>query len=98
MIPEEVFKRRHYGTPPIFQLIVVNCVLVCFVVPFFATCGSLNWLFWVFLALLGAYNGYTVYREREEFNKVTVIAYAIGAFVAIAGIFLLLHKNCSASL
>lgn len=98
MIPEEVFKRRHYGTPPLFSLIITNSVLLCFITPFFATCGTIHWLFWVFLALLVTYNFFTVRRNWEEFTRIITIAYAISIVVEIAGIFLMLHKTCSASL
>ncbi|NCD70418.1 hypothetical protein [Mucilaginibacter agri] len=98
MVPEEVFKRRHYGTPPLFSLIIVNSVLICFIVPFFATCGTIHWLFWVFLALLSTYNFFTVRRYREELTKVMLIAYGISLVVEVAGILLFLHKTCSPTL
>ncbi|WCT12808.1 hypothetical protein [Mucilaginibacter jinjuensis] len=98
MIPEEVFKRRHFGTPPLFSLIITNSILVCFITPFFATCGTIHWLFWVFLASLAIYNFFTIRRNWEEFTKIITIAYAISMVVEIAGIILLLHKSCSASL
>ncbi|WDF55091.1 hypothetical protein [Mucilaginibacter sp. KACC 22063] len=97
MIPEEVFKRRHYGTPQIFTLIVTNSVLICLIVPFFATCGYPNIYFWIFVLGLTIYNIFTVRRFRDEFNKVTIIAYIIGILVDVAGILLLIHKNCNPS-
>lgn len=95
MIPEEVFKRRHYGTPQIFSLIVTNSVLICLIAPFFASCGYPNIYFWIFIGLLTIYNFYTVRRNRDEFNKVAIIAYVIGILVDAAGIILLIHKNCT---
>jgi uncharacterized membrane protein len=85
MIPEEVFKRRHYGTPQSFFLITANYIVLVLAVEFFAACTKINWFFWVALGLLALYNVYSIRREREEYDKIRIIAYLI----SIAGMVLM---------
>ncbi len=77
MLPEEVFKRRHFNTPESFFLITVNYVVVAIAFELFASCKQINSLFWISIALLALYNFYQIRREREEYNKVKIIAYII---------------------
>ena len=84
-LPEEVFKRRHFGTPESLMLIVVNYVVVAVGVEVFAMCTKINWFFWVVLGVLAYYNYYTIRRNRDEYNRATIIAYAI----SIAGLILM---------
>jgi len=73
-----IFTRRHYGTPETFTLIVINYAVVTFGLMIFGTSDhKINWFFWVVLAILAIYNGYSIYRYREEYNKVAIIAYVI---------------------
>ncbi len=85
MLPEEVFKRRHFNTPDSFFLITANYVTVALSVQFWAMCSHIDWFFWVAMAGLVAYNIYKVHREREMYDKTRTIAYCI----SVAGLFLL---------
>lgn len=85
MLPEEVYKRKHYGTPQSFFLIIANYVVFVLAMEFFAACTVINWFFWVTIGLLAAYNFYKINREREEYDKARVIAYMI----SLAGLALL---------
>ncbi|RKR81492.1 hypothetical protein BDD43_1639 [Mucilaginibacter gracilis] len=77
MLPEDVYKRRHYGTPQSFYLIAVNYVVMALTIQAFASCPQINWFFWVVLAVLAAYNVYKIRRDREEYDKIRIIAYII---------------------
>jgi uncharacterized SAM-binding protein YcdF (DUF218 family) len=85
MLPEEVFKRRHYNTPESFFLITANYVTVALAIEFWAMCPKVDWFFWVVIGLLVVYNVYKVHREREMYDKVRIISYAI----SVVGLFLL---------
>ena len=85
MLPEEVYKRRHYGTPQSFFLIIVNYVVLVLAMEFFATCIKINWFFWVVTGLLAVYNVFKIRREREEYDRTRIIAYVI----SLAGLLLL---------
>ncbi len=96
MLPEEVFKRRHFGTPESFFLITVNYVVVALGMEFWGMCAKINWFFWVAIALLALYNFYQLRREREMYDKVRWIAYGI----SVAGLVLMFFlfrassRNC----
>jgi len=77
MLPEEVYKRRHYGTPQSFFLIIANYVVFVLAMEFFAACTTINYFFWITLILLAAYNFYKIRRERDEYDKARIIAYVI---------------------
>jgi hypothetical protein len=81
-----VFKRRHYGTPQLFTLITTNYIVVMLGLAIFTDSKhKINWFFWVIAGVLALYNVFSLYRYREEYNKVAVIAYIIG----VAGLGLL---------
>jgi 4-hydroxybenzoate polyprenyltransferase len=82
MLPPEIFKRRHHGTPETVKLISINYVVFAFAVQIFVKCGLINWFFWVVLAALAWYNYYTIRRNRDEFNQTNKIVF----FVSIAGL------------
>jgi 4-hydroxybenzoate polyprenyltransferase len=84
MLPEEVYKRRHYGTPQSFFLIIVNYIVLILAMQFFVGC-TINYWFWISMGLLAAYNVYQLRREREEYDKARIIAYVI----SLAGLILL---------
>jgi uncharacterized membrane protein YfcA len=90
MIPEEIFKRRrnHNNTPESILLIIANYIVVSVGVALFTDRSHINWFFWVVLAFLALYNYYTIRRNREEYNRVTVIAYLISLVVLILVFFL----------
>ncbi len=85
MIPQEVFKRRrnHNNTPESLLLIIANFVVFSIDMTLFENRGHINWFFWVVLVLLAVYNFFTIRRNREEYNKVTIIAYIISIAVLI---------------
>ena len=85
MLPQEVYKRRHFGTPQSFFLITVNYITLAIAIQLFASCTKIQWFFWVVMGLLAAYNAYKIYRDREEYDKIRIIAYIIG----VAGMVLL---------
>ncbi|QKJ31583.1 hypothetical protein HQ865_18040 [Mucilaginibacter mali] len=85
MLPEELYKRKHFGTPESLILIVVNYVVVAFAIELFAMCTKINWMFWVSLGLLALYNVYTIRRNREEYGKNNIIGY----IVSLAGLILM---------
>jgi hypothetical protein len=83
MIPEELFKRRrnHNNTPESTLLIIANYIVVCLAFALFTSHNHINGFFWIVLAFLAWYNYYTIRRNREEYNKVTIIAYIISLVV-----------------
>jgi hypothetical protein len=85
MLPEEVFKRRHFGTPQSFFLITVNYIVLAVTIQFFALGGTISSAFWIILGLLALYNIYKLRRDREEYDKIRIIAYII----SIAGLVLM---------
>jgi len=95
-IPEEIFKRRkeHNNTPQSFFLITVNYVVVCLAVSFFAKCDHTHWAFWACLGLLAVYNVFNIRRNREEYNKIQIIAYLISLAGLVLLAILLKVKNC----
>jgi 4-hydroxybenzoate polyprenyltransferase len=81
-----IFKRRHFGTPETFTVIVANYIVVTLGLMIFTNSQHhINWFFWVVLGLLAVYNAYSIYRYREEYNRVAIIAYVI----SLAGLGLL---------
>jgi uncharacterized membrane protein len=84
MIPEEIYKRRrrHNNTPPSILLIITNYMACCVL---FTMASQINWFFGIALVLLAVYNFFTIRRNREEYNRVHIIAYVI----SLAGIVLL---------
>lgn len=85
MLPEEVYKRRHYGTPQSFFLIIANYVVTVLAMEFFAGCTKINPFFWITMGILAVYNFYKIRREREEYDRARIIAYV----VSLAGLILL---------
>ncbi len=94
MLPEEVFKRRHRGTPESFSLIVVNAIVLALAGPGFIKCHQISIVFWIILAGLAIYNFFTVRRNRESFDKVTTISYVASLLVMAGVIVVLALKDC----
>lgn len=90
MIPNEIFKRRrrHNNTPESILLIIVNFIVVSLAISLFSSKNHVSWFFWVVIALLAAYNFFTIRRNLHEFNKVVTIAYII-SFIIMIGVFFL---------
>src|SRR5882757_8439771 len=86
MLPEEVYKRRpnHNNTPESIILIVANYIVFAVAIQLFAACAKINTFFWVVLAALALYNFFNIRRNREDYGKPQIIAYAI----SIAGMLL----------
>jgi hypothetical protein len=85
MLPEELYKRRHYGTPESIILIIVNYVVMAVAIEVFAMCTKINWFFWVIVAGLAFYNYYTIRRNRDEYAKNNIIGYV----ASLAGLILM---------
>jgi len=84
-LPEDLYKRRHFGTPESVKLIIVNYVVLAVAIEVFAMCTKINWFFWVILGGLALYNYYSIRRNREEYERNHIISYAI----CIAGMILM---------
>jgi len=95
MLPEEVYKRRHFGTPQSTLLILTNFTVFAVSASIFVGC-TINWFFWVTVGLLALYNFFNIRKDREEYNKFRVIAYVVSIIVMIALfiLFRLKGENC----
>lgn len=91
MIPKELYNRRHFGTPWLFSLFIADAIAVCLVVPFFR--WPVNWIFWAFIVLLAVYNFFTIRRNREDFNRISIISYIIFLLILMGGIVLILYRG-----
>jgi hypothetical protein len=92
MIPEEIFKRRHFGTPESVSLIVINYLATIIDIQAFAMCTQIKWYFWLVLGFLAAYNFYRIRRNPDGFDRKTMIAYGISLVLLLAVFFLLRIK------
>jgi len=90
LVPEELFKRRrrHNNTPQSVLLIFTNFIVVSVNLALFTNKQHVNWFFWVVTGLLALYNFFAVRKNREEYDKATVIAYVISTIV-LTGLFFL---------
>ena len=96
MLPEELFKRRHYGTPETLLLIIVNYVVLAVAIELFALCTKINWFFWVVIGVLAFYNYYTIRRNRDEYDRKNIIGYiaSIAGILLMFVLFRLKAQNC----
>lgn len=79
MDQKPVFKRRHFGNPAVFNILVTNYVVAAFGLAIFVNSQhKLYWFFWVVMGGVAVYNVFALYKNREELDKVSVIAYIIG--------------------
>ncbi|MES2274554.1 MAG: hypothetical protein V4592_00935 [Bacteroidota bacterium] len=85
MLPEELYKRKHFGTPESLILIVVNYVIMAVGIEVFAMCTKINWFFWVMIGGLALYNYYTIRRNIHEYGKNNIIGYVL----SLAGLILM---------
>jgi len=85
MLPEELYKRKHFGTPESVILIVVNYVIMSVAIEVFAMCAKVSWFFWVIVAGLAVYNYFNIKRNAHEYGRNNKIGYA----VSLAGIVLM---------
>ncbi|GAB3920254.1 hypothetical protein [Mucilaginibacter myungsuensis] len=95
-LPEDVYKRKHFGTPESVILIVVNYVVMAVGIEVFAMCQKVNWFFWVIVGGLAVYNYFNLRRNREEYDKVRIYAYigSIAGLVLMFFLFRLKAGNC----
>jgi len=87
MIPEEVFKRRHYGTPESFSLITANYVILALLMTIYGTV-HMHWSFWLFIGFLLLYNANIIRRNLDEFRGRKKIGYII-SLIGLVGMFFL---------
>jgi len=94
LIPEELFKRRrrHNNTPESVLLIFANFIVVSVSLALFTNKQHVNWFFWIVIGLLALYNFFTIRKNSEEYDKTTIIAYAVSTAVLIAVFFLFKGK------
>ncbi len=92
MIPEELFKRRHFGTPQSVSLIVTNYIVTVIDIQVFAMCTQIKWYFWAVLGLLAAYNFFQIRRNHEVFDRKNLIVFGISLILLLAVFFLLRTK------
>ena len=94
MIPEELFKRRprHNNTPESTLLIIANFIVISVASSLFTSKDHIGWFFWVIAGLLALYNFFTIRKNREEFTKAAVIAYALSIAVLIGVVILFVEK------
>ena len=95
MLPDEVFKRRrrHNNTPEPVLLIIANYIVVSLAITLFTDKNHVSWFFWVVAGLLAVYNYFTIRKNREEFTRPIIIAYAISVIVLIGVFFLFVGRN-----
>jgi hypothetical protein len=92
LIPEEIYKRKHYGTPQSALLIVSNYTVFAFAVSVFAAGKTINWFFWVAMGLLAIYNVFNIRKDREEYTRTRIIAYVL-SLLTLVGMFLLFRSK-----
>ncbi|MBE9584536.1 hypothetical protein IM792_08765 [Mucilaginibacter sp. JRF] len=90
MVPEQVFRRRpqHNNTPETVMLIIVNYVVFAIATQMLAMCTKINSFFWVVLGCLALYNFYIIRRNREELDRIRIIAYVLSLLGMVAMFFL----------
>ena len=88
MIPEEIYKRRrnHNNTPPSILLIITNIIVLAVLIQVFTGCRVINNFFWVAIAVLALYNIYTIRKNREEYNRLSIIVY-VGSLLFMVFLF-----------
>ena len=92
MGPEDLFKRRHYGTPQSTLLIMANYVVFAVNLSLFASSATINIFFWIVLGVLAIYNIANIRKDREQYNRIRIIAYSISIALMIT-VFILFRLN-----
>jgi FtsH-binding integral membrane protein len=77
MGPNELYKRRHYGTPQSVMLLLTNYLVFGISTALFATDKTINWFFWVCVGALVVHNFFNIRKDREEYNRFRIIAYVV---------------------
>lgn len=83
MLPDELYKRRHYGTPQSILLILANYVVVAVATSLFASSDNINPFFWVVIGVLAIYNFTNIRKDREQYNRIRIIAYVVSLAVLV---------------
>ena len=74
-----IFKRRHFDNPWVFNLLITNYAIVFFGLSIFdSSHHKIHWFFWVVAGLLGVWNIFRIYKQREEITTMSIIAYVVG--------------------
>src|ERR1700748_2159837 len=94
MLPEQLYKRRrnHNNTPKSLLLILANYVTVLVCASLFTNCTKITNFFWVMMVGLAVYNFFTIRRFRDEFNRVTIIAYVL-SLIFLIGLFIIYRTS-----
>ncbi|MGI4804387.1 MAG: hypothetical protein ACRYFL_06420 [Janthinobacterium lividum] len=92
LIPEEIYKRKHFGTPQSVSLIVTNYIVTIIAIQAFAMCTHISWMFWAVLGLLAVYNVFQIRKNLEVFDRKNLIVYGISLMLLLAVFFLLRMK------
>lgn len=82
MLPEGLYKRRHYDTPSTFILLMINIVAVGVLISFFPH-HTTNWFFWTAIGLLAVYNVFDIRKNRELYNRINIISYVVTMVVLV---------------
>lgn len=77
MGPNELYKRRHYGTPQSVMLLLTNYLVFGICTTLFASDKTISWFFWICLAVLALYNFSNIRKDREEYNRFRIVAYVV---------------------
>ena len=77
MGPEDLFKRRHYGTPQSTLLIMANYVVFAVDISLFGSSATINPFFWIVLGVLAIHNFANIRKDREQYNRIRIIAYVV---------------------
>jgi hypothetical protein len=82
ILPEEVFKRRHFNTPWSVLLIMTDytAVFVLFSIYHHTTP---NWFFWLVIAVLVLYNFLELRKNRELITRSILIVYVLSLLFLI---------------
>ena len=64
-----IFRRRHFDNPAVFNILITNYIVAAFGLVIFDSNHHVNWFFWVVMGVLGVYNVFSLYKNREELNK-----------------------------
>ncbi|RYZ96734.1 MAG: hypothetical protein EOP47_23240 [Sphingobacteriaceae bacterium] len=96
MIPEELYRRRrnHNNTPESVLLIIANYIVFAIATQLFAMCTRINGFFWIVLGLLALYNFYIIRKNREEYDRIRIIAYVL-SLIGMALLFFVFRSKAT---
>jgi len=96
MGPNELFKRRHYGTPQSVMLLLTNYLVFAICLSLFASCKPISVFFWIGMGVLAVYNFLNIRKDREEYTRTRIIAYIVSVLLMVALFFIFMAKapNC----